>query len=237
MKLKEKMLKLTLICTIFIQLILFSNGIKWESAFDWSYNCIFVGNEIKSFQSTRIKCVAICIHIDACTHFTWMKSGEKGSCFLNSGSIDRDDAISLNDNTTVCGIVLRTQYSILSLPSIESSECKPIFYILLHFKIFILIKVLEIGLAAHNRLRAIHSSPDLVLDSELNKIAQEYAEFLANYNEFKHSTSGYGENLYKICGSNINIQSKLNKIYTLTISGSNRSTGRTVYFFRYDSSS
>ena len=107
----------------------------------------------------------------------------------------------------------------------------------MHLKIYILIKVLEIGLAAHNQLRAMHSSPDLVLDSELNKIAQEYAEFLANYNVFKHSTSGYGENLYKICGSRINIQSKLNKIYTLTISGSNRSTGRTGYFFRYDSSS
>jgi hypothetical protein len=119
------MLKLTLIFTIFIQFVLFSTGIKWESAVDWSYNCIFVGNEIKSFQSTRIKCVAICIHIDACTHFTWMNSDEEGSCFLNSGSIDREDAISLNDNTTVCGIVLRTQASILSLPSIESTGCKP----------------------------------------------------------------------------------------------------------------
>jgi hypothetical protein len=75
----------------------------------------------------------------------------------------------------------------------------------------------------------MHSSPDLVLDSELNKIAQEYAEFLANNNLFKHSTSGYGENLYKICGSRINIQS--NEIYKLTISSLNRSIGRIDFFF------
>ena len=66
------------------------------------------------------------MHINACTHFTWMNSNEGGTCFLNSGSIDRDDAISLNDATTVFGIILRSHVSILSLPSFESTSCKPI---------------------------------------------------------------------------------------------------------------
>ena len=53
------------------------------------------------------------------------------------------------------------------------------------------------ALAEHNRLRQLHCTAPLVLNDTLNSIAQNYSQYLAANNLFRHS--GYprlGENLY-----------------------------------------
>ncbi len=56
------------------------------------------------------------------------------------------------------------------------------------------------GLSAHNKYRGLHGVNDLLLDIELNKIAQAYSVILSE-KAFEHSTNTnkYGENLYYIC--------------------------------------
>ena len=61
-------------------------------------------------------------------------------------------------------------------------------------------KFIEEAMATHNSCRARHGVPDLVHNPELSKIAQSYAEYLANRRTLIHSTNTYngqrlGENL------------------------------------------
>lgn len=57
-------------------------------------------------------------------------------------------------------------------------------------------------LYSHNRLRALHGSPDLVNDQRIINIAQNYAQHLASTNSFTHSRgSGFGENLAMVSSS------------------------------------
>jgi glioma pathogenesis-related protein 2 len=60
-----------------------------------------------------------------------------------------------------------------------------------------------LGLRRHNQLRARHGSPKLFIDSQLNSIAQLYANQLAASQYFEHSFDAqngqFGENLYKKC--------------------------------------
>ncbi|BFZ20619.1 hypothetical protein BsWGS_23658 [Bradybaena similaris] len=54
-------------------------------------------------------------------------------------------------------------------------------------------------LEAHNKMRVLHQAPPVKLSPELNKMAQEWAEYLAKQNKFEHSPAdrrkGIGENL------------------------------------------
>ncbi|CAF4077497.1 unnamed protein product, partial [Rotaria sordida] len=56
-------------------------------------------------------------------------------------------------------------------------------------------------LQRHNTLRARHCAKSLQLNNNLNKIAQDYADYLAATNGFQHSNNGYGENLYTFSSS------------------------------------
>ncbi len=59
------------------------------------------------------------------------------------------------------------------------------------------------ALNEHNVKRQIHCSGNMVLNSSLNTVAQNYAEYLIANNLFQHSyTPGLGENLYKIIKTN-----------------------------------
>ncbi|RNA09919.1 secretion [Brachionus plicatilis] len=51
------------------------------------------------------------------------------------------------------------------------------------------------ALNAHNVFRNYHRTPPLKSNISLTTMAQKYANFLAESNLFKHSYSGYGENL------------------------------------------
>ncbi|MFD3747948.1 CAP family protein [Nocardia sp. NPDC058633] len=52
-------------------------------------------------------------------------------------------------------------------------------------------------LTAHNKYRARHSAPPLVLDATISTWAQEWADHLARTDQFAHRTQNkYGENLY-----------------------------------------
>jgi len=54
-----------------------------------------------------------------------------------------------------------------------------------------------LALKCHNEYRVRHRVAPLKLDTKLCEVAQEYADFLANTNQFEHSgDSVYGENLY-----------------------------------------
>ena len=60
----------------------------------------------------------------------------------------------------------------------------------------------------HNEYRAKHSAPPLIINEEINKIAQQYAEHLASIDTMAHSTNHLngerlGENLYWYCGTQI----------------------------------
>ena len=61
------------------------------------------------------------------------------------------------------------------------------------------------ALDTHNSFRSAHGAPNLVLDSDLNDIAQKYAEKLAQTKVFEHSGNtlngnAIGENIYEITG-------------------------------------
>ena len=64
------------------------------------------------------------------------------------------------------------------------------------------------ALQAHNKYRTKHHAPPLKLNSELNRIAQQYANYLAQSDSFQHSNNEYkgeslGENLYMCYGQKI----------------------------------
>ena len=73
--------------------------------------------------------------------------------------------------------------------------------------------VVNEALRMHNQLRAKHHSPPLRLNNEISKIAQKYAQYLADNDMMEHSSNQYkgedlGENLfmcggYKITGKNM----------------------------------
>ncbi|CAD7077045.1 unnamed protein product [Hermetia illucens] len=59
-------------------------------------------------------------------------------------------------------------------------------------------------LAEHNRLRARHGCPPLQLNYGLCRFAGEWAQYLADHNEFRHRPNNqFGENLYWASGSNV----------------------------------
>ncbi len=63
----------------------------------------------------------------------------------------------------------------------------------------------ELELEEHNRLRRLHGAPPLILNDDLNEMAQKYAQVIAQKNELSHSKNRnlkgkegewVGENLY-----------------------------------------
>ncbi len=61
------------------------------------------------------------------------------------------------------------------------------------------------GTKAHNIFRKIHEAPDMKMNSEMSKSAEEYAKKLAASGSFQHSNrderKGDGENLAMKCSS------------------------------------
>ena len=78
------------------------------------------------------------------------------------------------------------------------------------------------SLLAHNTYRALHTSPDLVQNSEHDLVAQTYAEYLAKNSLWLHSNApGLGENLAKSWSSQVtsleDCGRKLNSICLSTV--------------------
>ncbi|CAF1567825.1 unnamed protein product, partial [Didymodactylos carnosus] len=62
------------------------------------------------------------------------------------------------------------------------------------------------ALNKHNEYRRQHDVPTMTLDSELNSIAQNYAEHLACSNKLEHSSTNLGEYLYtKMSTGNLDV--------------------------------
>jgi len=53
------------------------------------------------------------------------------------------------------------------------------------------------ALTLHNKYRANHHAPPLVLSERLNKYAQSWAQSMADANLLDHSDGNYGENIYQ----------------------------------------
>jgi len=57
-------------------------------------------------------------------------------------------------------------------------------------------KFVQDCLKQHNVLRAKHHAPPLVINADLMKISQAWANTIAKMGKMQHSTSGFGENVY-----------------------------------------
>ena len=61
------------------------------------------------------------------------------------------------------------------------------------------------ALKAHNKFRKVHGAPEMKLDEQMSKSAEEYAKKIAQMGTLKHSSSdersGNGENLAMKCSS------------------------------------
>jgi hypothetical protein len=45
----------------------------------------------------------ILIHVEGCTHFSWT-TYMGGTCWMKTGAVSKNDAISTSDPTAVCGL-------------------------------------------------------------------------------------------------------------------------------------
>lgn len=87
----------------------YSNGtivnqtINWNGN-NWANACEFVGNDLSNVLSTAENCGRLCANTSLCTHFTWT-TFNGGTCYMKQGSVTKQDAVSTNNSTMICGIV------------------------------------------------------------------------------------------------------------------------------------
>ncbi|KAJ3128896.1 hypothetical protein HK098_003223 [Nowakowskiella sp. JEL0407] len=83
-------------------------AINWHPQL-WANGCDWTGNDITSVVTTADQCGPKCEQTNGCTHYAWSKYQSK--CWLKSGTVYREDAISVADQTTVCGFLGRAQFA------------------------------------------------------------------------------------------------------------------------------
>ena len=77
-----------------------AENIIWETE-GWASGCKFINRDMSSVQVPANKCGPRCVETSGCTHFTW----SSGTCYLKNGDVCRNDAVSTDDPTGVCGII------------------------------------------------------------------------------------------------------------------------------------
>ena len=80
-----------------------SSAINWQPD-NWALGCDFNGGDIGSAQVRGEDCGAECAKKSGCTHFTWTSFND-GTCWMKGGPVSKSDAVSAEDQGTVCGIV------------------------------------------------------------------------------------------------------------------------------------
>lgn len=97
-------MKIEILILIFLNLSLtLLEAIKWNG--NSASSCDFIGGDV--IRSTKIsleECKTSCTKEIECTHYTW----ERSMCKLKSGSVNKNDALSVNDKKKKCGIVERS---------------------------------------------------------------------------------------------------------------------------------
>ena len=76
--------------------------INWNG--NWAFACDFPGNDMGNVQVSGADCGGRCAQTSSCTHFTWTSYND-GTCWMKSGSVFKNDAVSTNDNSMVCGVL------------------------------------------------------------------------------------------------------------------------------------
>jgi len=96
----------TVVSTFIFRLILtihfVSATIKWNG--NWAFGCDFNNNDLMNVQIRGEDCSGKCAQTLGCTHFTWT-TYNRSTCWMKQGPISKDNAISTNDNSMVCGIM------------------------------------------------------------------------------------------------------------------------------------
>lgn len=70
----------------------------------WAFNCDFEGNDIGNVQVPGEECSNTCAAHPGCTHFMW-STFNGGTCWMKSGDITKEEAVSVDDSMMVCGIL------------------------------------------------------------------------------------------------------------------------------------
>lgn len=77
-------------------------GINWQG--NWALACDFSGDDMSNVQTSGADCGQQCAQTSGCTHFTWT-TYNGGTCWMKSGSVSQNDAVSTGDSSMVCGII------------------------------------------------------------------------------------------------------------------------------------
>ena len=78
-------------------------AINWQTG-NWAMSCDFKGNDLSNKNSRGEDCSGICSKTAGCTHYTWTNYNG-GTCWMKSGNVGKNNAISTTDKSMVCGIV------------------------------------------------------------------------------------------------------------------------------------
>ena len=88
-------------------LLIFQNSpvqsIQWQQG-GWANGCDFVGQDLSKAQVEASQCGPTCQSTNKCTHYSWTNYNG-GTCWMKSGSVSQSYAISISDQSTVCGII------------------------------------------------------------------------------------------------------------------------------------
>jgi hypothetical protein len=67
-------------------------------------SCDFSGNDLSNVEVPADRCGGECQQTPGCTHFVWT-TYIGGTCWIKTGAVSKNDAISTSDPTAVCGVV------------------------------------------------------------------------------------------------------------------------------------
>ncbi|KAJ3127967.1 hypothetical protein HK098_005480 [Nowakowskiella sp. JEL0407] len=77
-------------------------GVNWNPEL-WANGCDWNGGDIRFVYTSSEQCGPTCAADASCTHFSWSKY--EGKCWLKSGLVYPDQAFTVADQSTVCGMV------------------------------------------------------------------------------------------------------------------------------------
>ncbi|CAF3678835.1 unnamed protein product [Rotaria sp. Silwood1] len=76
--------------------------VQWNGQ-TWARSCDFNGNDLSHVEISPELCGPTCLRTKDCTHYTWTTLNG-GTCWMKTGSVSKNDAISTNDPDMICGI-------------------------------------------------------------------------------------------------------------------------------------
>jgi len=80
-----------------------NSNINWNGN-KWAMSCDFHGNDLSSTQVPADRCGPQCEQTSGCTHFVWT-TYLGGTCWMKKGPISKNNAVSVNDPSAVCGVL------------------------------------------------------------------------------------------------------------------------------------